>query len=155
MVNKYSLRLNQFKTSEGNQYSCVPVISHEKLNLPPSSVLRTSARLAKTLSGEIVISPSGDNKGALLPNIIVQAAEIVPIQLVNDTNIPILIHIGHVLGYAMECDAVLTENCKKINTTSLEKHSNLATSRSLLPVLTNSSSRSSCGIVSVFQEVFE
>ena len=121
MVNKYSLRLNQFKTSEGNQYSCVPVIAHEKLNLPPSSVLRTSAWLAKTLSSEIVISSSGENKGALLPIIIVQAEEMVPIQLVNDTNIPILIHVGRVLGYAMECDAVLTENCKKINTTSLEK----------------------------------
>ena len=33
MLNRYSLRLNQFKTSEGNQYSCVPVIAHEKLNL--------------------------------------------------------------------------------------------------------------------------
>ena len=123
MLNRYSLRFNQFKTSEGNEYSCVPVIAHEKLNLPPSTVLRTSARLAKTLSGEIVISPSGKNKGVLLPNTIVQAAEMVPIQLVNDTNVPILIPVGHVLGYAMECDVVLTENSKKINTSSLEKHS--------------------------------
>ena len=122
MLNRYLLRLNQFKTSEENQYSCVPVIAHEKLNLPPSSVLRTSARLAKTLSSEIVISPSGENKGALLPNTIVQATEMVPIQLVNDTNVPILIHVGHVLGYAMECDVLLTENSKKINTSSLEKH---------------------------------
>ena len=122
MLNRYSLGLNQYKTSEGNQYSCVPVIAHEKLNLPPSSVLRTSARLAKTLSGEIVISQSGENKGVLLPNTIVQAAEMVPIQLVNDTNVPILIHVGHVLGYAMECDVVLTENSKKINAGSLEKH---------------------------------
>ena len=133
MLNRYSLRLSQFKTSEGNQYSCVPVIAHEKLYLPPSSVLRTSARLAKTLSGEIVISPSGKNKGASLPNTIVQAAEMVPIQLVNDTNIPILIHVGHVLGYAMECDVVLTENSKKIKTSSLEKHS--SDLENLLPVL--------------------
>ena len=104
--------MNQFKTSEGNQYSCVPVIAHEKLNLPPSSVLRTSAWLAKTC----------ENKSALLPNTIVQATEMVPIQLVNDTNVPILIHSGHMLGYVRICDVVLTENSKKINTSSLVKH---------------------------------
>ena len=94
----------------------------KKLNLPSSSVLRTSARLAKTLFGEIVTSPSGENKGALLPYTIVRAAELVPIQLVNDTNVLILIHVGHVLGYAMECDVVQTENSKKINASSFEKH---------------------------------
>ena len=31
MLNRYSLRLNQFKTSKGNQYSCVPVIANEKI----------------------------------------------------------------------------------------------------------------------------
>ena len=82
-------------------------------NVPPSSVLRTSARLTKTLSGEIVIAPSGKNKGTLLPNTIVQAAETAPIQLINDKNFPILIHVSHVLGYAMECDVVLTENPQK------------------------------------------
>ena len=79
--------MNQFKSSEGNQYSCVPVVAQKNLNLPPSCVLRTSAWLVKTLFGEIVILPSGENKGALLPNTIVQAAETVPIQLVSDTNV--------------------------------------------------------------------
>ena len=76
------------------------------MEVPPSSVLRTSARLATTLSGEVITS-SGQNKGVLLPNTLVKAVDVVPIQLVNDTEIPISIHVGHVLGYTVECDAVL------------------------------------------------
>ena len=114
MLNRHSLRLNNFKTSDGKLYSLVPVSAHEKLNIPLSSVLRTSARLAKTLSGDIVISSSGENKGALLPNT-------VPIQLVSDPSIPIFIHVGHVLGYAMECDAVLSDIPIKAHTCNLDQ----------------------------------
>ena len=60
------------------------------------------------------ITLSGSNKSVLLPNTLVKAADVVPIQLVNDTKIPISIHAGHVLGYAVECDAVLTDAPEKV-----------------------------------------
>ena len=107
-MNKTSLRLNQFKTEDGIQYFSRKVLTLEKFKVPPSSVLRTSARLATALSGKVVITSSGQSKGVLVTKTLIKAADVVPVQLVNDTEIPISIHAGHVLGYTVECDAILT-----------------------------------------------
>ena len=50
---------------------------------------------------------SGNNKGLLLPNTLVKSDVTMPIQLVNDTNSQIVLHQGHVLGYAVTCDVIM------------------------------------------------
>ena len=37
-------------------------------------------------TGEMVIVPGSDNKGVILPNMLVKGEEIIPVQIVNDRN---------------------------------------------------------------------
>ena len=69
------------------------------------------------LPGDVVISSAGDNKGLLLPNTLVKSEEIVPIQLVNDTDDTIVLQCGHILGYAVECDGDLSDQKEPFTST--------------------------------------
>ena len=123
------LRLSKFQTNEGKVYSSCQVVTQERLEIPPNCVLRATAGLTDTLSGDVVISSTGHNKGALLPNILVKSRETVPIQLVNDTDDTIVLQRGHIVGNAVECDGVLLDpkesiarNEESVTKTSLPEH---------------------------------
>ena len=98
------VNLKEFVTAEGNEFTSCKVVLDKKVSIPPETVINTHARLDGCLKGEVVITSSGSNRGALLPNLLVEAKESVPIQLVNDSEHTIVLKIGHVLGDAVECE---------------------------------------------------
>ena len=70
-------------------------------------MINTHARLDGCLKGDVAITFSGFNRGALLPNLLMKATDRVPIQLVNDSEHTIVLKSGHVLGDAVECDVLM------------------------------------------------
>ena len=80
-----------------------------KLSVPPMSILRIAAITSIPSTGEMVIVSSGNNKGLLLPNTLVDSDVTVPIQLVNDTDSQIVLRQGHVFGYTVNCDVIMDD----------------------------------------------
>ena len=107
-LNNASLRIPELKTRDGESCAVSQVLVSEMIEIPPNTVMRTMARLNGKLQGDVVISPTGENNGALIPSILVTIGKScdVPIQLVNDTALPIKLRSGHVLGNAMPCDQI-------------------------------------------------
>ena len=115
------LRLSMFQTDDGKVYSSCQMVAKERLEIPSNCVLRSTAMLTDILPGDVVISSARDNKGLLLPNMLVKSEEIVPIQLVNDTGDTIVLQCGHILGYAVECDGVLSDQKEPFTSTESKK----------------------------------
>ena len=103
------ISLKEFITEDGQEYTSCKVLLEKKVSIPPETVINTHARLDGCLQGDIAISSSGQNRGALLPNLLVKADETVPVQLVNDTDSVIVLKCGHVLGNAIECDVLVVK----------------------------------------------
>ena len=99
------------------------VVLAKKVSIPPETVINTHARLDGCLKGEVVITSSGSNRGALLPNLPVEAKESVPIQLVNDSEHTIVLKTGHVLGDAVECEVLTASG--DLESHEVNVHSNL------------------------------
>ena len=113
----------EFVTAEGNEFISGKVVLDKKVSIPPKTVINTHARLDGCLKGEVVITSSGFNRGALLPNLLVEAKESVPIQLVNDSEHTSVLKTGHVLGDAVECEVLMASG--DLESHEVNVHSNL------------------------------
>ena len=100
------VNLKEFVTAEGNEFTSCKEVLDKKVSIPPETVINMHARLDGCLKGEIAITSSGSNRGVLLPNLLVEAEESVPIQLVNDSEHTIVLKTGHVLGDAVDCEVL-------------------------------------------------
>ena len=108
-LNKVSTEITEMRNEEGVHFEKCKVKLAKKISVPPMSILRTTAFTSIPGIGEMVIVSSGNNKGLLLPNTLVNSDVTVPIQLVNDTDSQIVLRQGHVLGYAVTCDVIIDD----------------------------------------------
>ena len=104
-----STEIIEMRKEDGVHFEKCKVKLAKKISVPPMSILRTTAITSIPSIGEMVIVSSGNNKGLLLPNTLVKSDVTVPIQLVNDTDSQIVLHQGHVLGYAVTCDVIMDD----------------------------------------------
>ena len=95
------------RNEDGVHFEKCTVKLPRKISVPPMSIQKITAITSIPSKGEIVIVSSGNNKGLLLPNTLVNSGVIVLIQLVNDTDCQIVLHQGHLLGYALTCDVIM------------------------------------------------
>ena len=93
----------------GGKFWASRLVLEKKFKIPPNSVVQTGALMKPKRTGEMVIVPGSDNKGVILPNMLVKADDIIHVQIVNDGDTFVHLHRGHVLGYAVECDIVLQD----------------------------------------------
>ena len=70
-LNNCTLPIEEFRSENGDLYSVSLVLVSEKMEIPPNTVFRTFAQVQGCIQGAAVISSSGKNKGALLPNTLV------------------------------------------------------------------------------------
>ena len=108
-LNKHKQELSHCRTEDGNEFRSYKIKLDKKLVIPPLSVMRVTVPVHMPFDVDMVITSSGHNKGALLPNTLIRTSDYVPMQFVNDTEKPISLRAGHLVGYAVPCDAILSE----------------------------------------------
>ena len=108
-LNKHIHDLSHCKTEDGNEFRSYRIKLDKKLVIPPLSVMRVTVPVDMPQDVDMVVTSSGHNKGALLPNTLIRTSDYVPLQFVNDTEKPVSLRAGHLVGYAVPCDAVLSE----------------------------------------------
>lgn len=95
------------RNADGELFQISRILVARKVVVPPNTEKRVMVRMSHHTKDVYAVSPEPDNHGLLMPNMIVDGADRIPVLLRNNTEHFISLRKGHPLGRAVEVDCEL------------------------------------------------